>query len=158
MSNIQFKMVVAYQKGNLYELRRFQHKLMSSFEARTIAVRQIVTNTGKSTPGVDGVVWKGPISKIEAVRKLGKIVQSSSKYKPKNIRRIWIPKLNSSELRPLGIPTVEDRALQALVLLALDPITEERSDLYSYGSRKFRSPHDALNRLRSLINKPNSPK
>jgi RNA-directed DNA polymerase len=61
-------------------------------------------------------------------------------------------------MRPLGISTIRDRALQALVLLAFDPIIEEKSDPFSYGARKFRSPHDAINRLRSILNKPNSPK
>jgi retron-type reverse transcriptase len=51
-----------------------------------------------------------------------------------------------------------DRALQALIVFALDPIVEEISDYHSYGSRKFRSPHDAITRVRNLLDKPNSPK
>jgi RNA-directed DNA polymerase len=80
------------------------------------------------------------------------------KYKPGLIKRVWIPKVNSKELRPLGIPPVLDRMLQAVVHLALDPIIEEISDQYSYGSRKYRSPHDAITRVRTLLDKPKSPK
>jgi RNA-directed DNA polymerase len=59
-------------------------------------------------------------------------------YEPDLIKRVRIPKPNSSETRPLGIPTMRDRALQNLIKLALDPIVEEDSDLHSYGSRKYR--------------------
>jgi RNA-directed DNA polymerase len=83
---------------------------------------------------------------------------SFRKYKPRKIKRVWIPKPNTSDLKPLRITTIKDRALQALVLLSLDPIIEELSNQYSYGARKFRSPHDSILRLHSLLNKPNSPK
>jgi RNA-directed DNA polymerase len=68
-----------------------------------------------------------------------------------------IPKPDSEELRPLGIPTIMDRALQNLVKLALDPIIEEISDLHSYGSRKYRGTYDAMYRITTLLNKPKSP-
>ena len=78
-------------------------------------------------------------------------------YKVGLVKRVWIPKPNSSQLRPLGIPTITDRALQALILLALDPIVEQNSDLHSYGSRKYRGTWDAMTRLRTLLDKKVSP-
>jgi RNA-directed DNA polymerase len=80
------------------------------------------------------------------------------KYKPNLIKRIRIPKQDSDKLRPLGIPTMLDRALQALIALSIDPIVEEISDRHSYGFRKNRSAHDAVNRVRSLLDKQTSPK
>jgi RNA-directed DNA polymerase len=80
------------------------------------------------------------------------------KYKPNLIKRIRIPKQDSDKLRPLGIPTMLDRALQVLIVLSIDPIVEEISDRHSYGFRKHRSAHDAVNRVRSLLDKQTSPK
>lgn len=89
-----------------------------------------------------------------AISELRRVVISPKSYKPQNIRKILIPKRNSNEQRPLGIPTILDRALQALIVLTLDPVVEARSDNHSYGSRKHRSPHDAINRLFQLLGKP----
>jgi RNA-directed DNA polymerase len=80
-----------------------------------------------------------------------------SKYKADKIKRVYIPKLNSNKLTPLGIPTLRDRSLQMLVLLSMDPIVEEVSDLHSYGSRKYRGTHDAILRLRHLLDKESAP-
>jgi RNA-directed DNA polymerase len=85
------------------------------------------------------------------------MLEGSSKYKASRIKRVWIPKPYSDKLRPLGIPTILDRTLQMLVLLSLDPIIEEVSDLHSYGSRKYRGAHDAILRLRHLLDKKASP-
>jgi RNA-directed DNA polymerase len=70
---------------------------------------------------------------------LRKKTQHFKKYKPNLIKRICIPKQDSDKLKPLGIPTMLDRALQTLIALALDPIVEEMSDNHSYGFRKYRS-------------------
>jgi RNA-directed DNA polymerase len=71
---------------------------------------------------------------------------------------VWIPKSTPGEIRPLGIPTMIDRALQALILLCLDPVVEEMSDTYSFGSRKFRGTHDAIQRIRTILDKIQGPK
>lgn len=78
-------------------------------------------------------------------------------YKAMPLKRILIPKVNSEELRPLGIPTIRDRAVQAVYHLAVDPVVETNSDLNSYGFRKGRSPHDAITQLRNGLDKMNSP-
>jgi RNA-directed DNA polymerase len=85
------------------------------------------------------------------------LLLKSKHYEANRIKRVWIPKTNSKELRPLGIPTMRDRAIQMLVLLSLDPIIEQVSDSYSYGSRKYRSTHDAILRIRHILDKKASP-
>src|SRR5438874_9276041 len=95
-------------------------------------------NKGKRTPGVDGVRWKTPGEKVCAARSL-----TARGYHPQPLRRIYIPKKNG-KLRPLSIPTMHDRAMQALYLSALNPIAEVRADPNSYGFRPYRSTADAL--------------
>lgn len=94
---------------------------------------------------------------MEACIILRKIISQPKKYKASPLKRVWIPKPNSEEQRPLGIPTLIDRAVQAVYLMAIDPIAEEQSDPNSYGFRKHRSAHDAICRIRVLLDKRHSP-
>lgn len=103
-----------------------QEKLMMSFEGRALAVRRIVSNDGKKTPGLDKIVWNSPSAKFQAIIQLREILTlRSGQYQAGPVYRTWIPKEQSDELRPLGIPNMIDRSLQALVLMCLDPIVEE---------------------------------
>jgi RNA-directed DNA polymerase len=86
------------------------------------------------------------------------LIQKSGEYQAGPVRRTWIPKDQSDDLRPLGIPNMIDRGLQALTLLCLDPVAEEISDTYSYGFRKYRSTGNAIQRIRTLLDKTNGPK
>ena len=105
-----------------------------------MAVRRVTENRGKRTPGIDGKVWNTPHQKSVAVQSLGQ-----RGYHPQPLRRVYIPKSsNPKKLRPLGIPTMADRAMQALYLLGLDPVAETSADPNSYGFRKERSPADAI--------------
>ena len=101
------------------------------------AVRRVTTSRGKRTPGVDGVVWKGAREKLAAVETLNR-----RGYRARPLRRVYIPKKNQ-KLRPLSIPTMKDRAMQALYLLALNPIAETTADPNSYGFRLRRCVADA---------------
>jgi RNA-directed DNA polymerase len=156
--NIQYAMVVAYRNGNMKETYRLQKKLIMSFEGRALAVRKVTSNEGGRTPGIDNITWNNPYLKYNAIIELRKILLTKfTEYKAHRIKRVWIPKPSSTTLRPLGIPTIRDRALQMLVLLSLDPIIEEVSDLHSYGSRKYRGAHDAILRKRHILDKKTSP-
>jgi RNA-directed DNA polymerase len=98
----------------------------------------VTENRGKRTPGVDGRIWSSPAAKskgIELLRHRG--------YRPQPLRRIYIPKSNGKK-RPLGIPTMLDRAMQALWKLAVEPVAETRADRNSYGFRPARSTADAV--------------
>jgi RNA-directed DNA polymerase len=122
--------------------------LMKSFAAKCLAVRRVTQdNQGKSTAGVDGVKSLTPKQRLELVEtlKIG--------TKAKATRRVMIPKPGKAEKRPLGIPTMADRALQYLVKLALEPEWEARFEENSYGFRPGRSVHDAIGAIYLSINK-----
>jgi RNA-directed DNA polymerase len=138
VSRLQARIVKATQEGRWGKVKALQRLLTHSFSGKALAVRQVTENDGKRTPGVDGKLWNTPEKKTEAIQSL-----QSHDYHPQPLRRIYIPKSNGKK-RPLGIPTMKDRAMQALYLLALDPIAESTSDPNSYGFRKERSTADAI--------------
>lgn len=97
------------------------------------AVKRVITNKGKNTPGIDGDIWSTDEDKIQAVYNL-----TTSSYKAKPLKRTYIEKYGKKEKRPLGIPTMTDRAMQGLQLLALAPIAETTADKVSFGFRQNR--------------------
>lgn len=135
---LQSRIVKAEKEGNSATVQRLRSLLLHSFCAKLLAVRRVVSNHGKRTPGVDGVVWNTPQAKMEAAKRL-----TRKGYRACPLRRVYIPKANG-KLRALGIPTMFDRALQALYALALDPIAECYADLNSYGFRMLRGTADAI--------------
>jgi RNA-directed DNA polymerase len=144
---LQARIVKAIQEGRWGKVKALQHLLTHSYSGRCMAVRRVTENRGKRTAGVDGVVWNTPVQKGQAVAEL-----RQRGYRPRPLRRVYIPKSsNPSENRPLGIPTMKDRAMQALYLLALDPIAEEQADPNSYGFRRERSTADAIQQCFNLL-------
>lgn len=135
---LQARIVKATKDGKWGKVKALQRLLTRSYSGKVLAVRRVTENQGSRTPGVDGVTWDTPAKKMAAVRDL-----QQRGYKPRPLRRIYIAKSNG-RLRPLGIPTVKDRAMQALYLLALDPIAETTADPDSYGFRPQRSCADAV--------------
>ena len=135
---LQARIVKATQEGRWNKVKALQHLLTHSFSGKALAVRQVTENSGKRTSGVDKVTWETPEKKRAAVHTLKR-----RGYKPLPLRRVYIPKSNG-KMPPLGIPTMKDRAIQALYLLALDPIAETTGDPNSYGFRKNRSTADAI--------------
>ena len=149
----QLKIAQATGDGNWRRVKRLQRMLTHSFHGRCLAVRRVTENRGRKTPGVDGETWGSPQAKLHAVKCLSK----KRGYRPKPLRRIWIPKPGKQEKRPLGIPTMLDRAMQALYLLALEPSIESTSDPKSYGFRPDRSTADAMTELHALLSREVSP-
>lgn len=138
---MQIRLTKATQEGDWRRVKSLQRWLTRSFSAKALAVKRVTENQGKRTAGVDQQLWETPAQKFAAIATLSK-----RRYRPLPLRRVYIPKPNGKE-RPLGIPTMRDRAMQALHLLALDPVLETKSDLNSYGFRKNRSTADAMGQI-----------
>jgi RNA-directed DNA polymerase len=137
---LQVRIVKAVKENRWNKVEALQRLLIHSYSGKVLAVRRVTENNGKRTPGVDRVIWKTPEDKINAVRDLRR-----REYHPQPLRRVYIPKNSDrNEKRPLGIPTMLDRAQQALHLLALDPVVETTADINSYGFRQQRSCADAI--------------
>jgi RNA-directed DNA polymerase len=135
---LQARIAQATQAGKWGKVKALQHLLTRSFSGKALAVRRVTENTGKRTPGIDGETWKTPEQKMTAIRTL-----RQRGYRPRPLRRVYIPKNNGGR-RPLSIPTMQDRAMQALYLLALDPVAETTADPNSYGFRPARGASDAI--------------
>jgi RNA-directed DNA polymerase len=143
---LQKRIYRAEQRGDTKAVRRLQKTLMRSWSAKCLAVRRVTQdNQGKKTAGVDGIKSVSPVQRLELVKTL----KLSHKAKP--TRRVWIPKPGTREKRPLGIPTMTDRALQALVKLALEPEWEAKFEPNSYGFRPGRSCHDAIGAIFTAV-------
>jgi RNA-directed DNA polymerase len=142
---LQVRIVKAAQTGRWGRVKALQRLLTHSFAGKALAVRRVTENQGKRTPGVDGETWETPEKKAQAVQSL-----RQRGYRPYPLKRVYIPK-SSGKLRPLGIPTMRDRAMQALHLLALDPIAENTGDPNSYGFRTERSTADAIDECFILL-------
>ncbi|MFZ5819521.1 MAG: group II intron reverse transcriptase/maturase [Chloroflexota bacterium] len=138
---LQKRIYQAEVRGDFKRVRNLQRLLLRSYSARCLAVRQVSQdNRGKNTPGVDGIARLTPKQRMRMVKDL-----RTFNPKPAPIRRVYIPKASDpKESRPLGIPTMRDRAEQALVKLALEPEWEARFEPNSYGFRPGRCAQDAL--------------
>ena len=136
---LQKRIFQASERGDVKACRKLQKTLIRSWSAKCIAVRRVTQdNQGKNTAGVDGVKSLTPKQRSKLVGKL----KLEGKAKP--TRRVNIPKPGTTETRPLGIPTISDRALQALCKIALEPEWEAKFEPNSYGFRPGRSCHDAV--------------
>lgn len=146
---LQKRIYQASSRDDVKTVRRLQKTLIKSWSAKVLAVRRVSQdNQGKKTAGVDGVKSLTPKKRLAMVNKL----KLGTKVKP--TRRVWIPKPGKDEKRPLGIPTMYDRALQALVKQAMEPEWEAKFEPNSYGFRPGRSCHDAKEAIfRAISNK-----
>jgi RNA-directed DNA polymerase len=148
---LQARIVKATKAGRWGKVKALQHLLTHSFSGKGVAVRRVTENDGSDTPGVDQIIWDTPEKKAQAVATL-----KQRGYHPQPLRRVYIAKRNGKK-RPLGIPCMKCRAMQALYVLALDPVAETTADHQSYGFRKERSPADAMKRCFSLFSRGFSP-
>ncbi|MBA1183446.1 group II intron reverse transcriptase/maturase, partial [Pseudomonas psychrotolerans] len=149
----QLKIAQATVAGDWRRVKRLQRLLTHSFYGRCMAVRRVTENRGRKTPGVDGETWGTPPAKLHAAKRLSE----KRGYRPKPLKRVWIPKPGKKEKRPLGIPTMFDRAMQALYLSALEPVIESTSDPKSFGFRPDRSTADAMVEIFQLMSQDDSP-
>ena len=145
---LQARIVKAVREGKWHKVKALVYLLTHSFSGRALAILRVISNSGAKTPGVDGVLWNTPEAKSDAFNALRR-----HGYQPQPLRRVYIPKSNGRQ-RPLGIPTVADRAMQALYLLGLDPIAETLADGHSYGFRLERCCADAVDECHKILRGP----
>ena len=146
---LQKRIFQAVKSGNKVKAKKLQKLLLKSHYAKLLAIRKVTQdNQGKKTAGVDGKKSLRPNQRLKLVKEL-----TIKGYKAKALRRVWIPKPGRDEKRGLGIPTMKDRAMQALVKSALEPYWEAQFEGTSYGFRPGRSAHDAIERIFSNIHK-----
>jgi len=147
VSRMQYRISKAQTECKNNLVKRLQYLLVNSFSAKALAVKRVTTNQGRHTAGVDNELWLTPEAKTDAVKTL-----NVGKYGAEPLRRIHIPKKNGT-LRPLSIPTMYDRSMQALYQMALDPVQEATADPNSYGFRKGRCCADAREQLFLMLGK-----
>lgn len=152
VNRLQVRIAKATQGKKWNTVKRLQYLLTHSYYAKALAVRKITTNKGKNTSGVDKELWSTPASKMRGVLSL-----TDKNYKAKPLRRVFIEKKGKKAKRPLGIPCMYDRAMQALYALALDPVSEVTADTKSFGFRKGRSCHDACEYIFTALSRGYSP-
>jgi RNA-directed DNA polymerase len=149
VGRLQARIVKAVTEGRWNKVKALQHLLTHSASGKLLAVRRVTQNEGSRTPGVDGQLWPTSGAKLLGARSL-----SARGYRPLPLRRIYIPKSNGRQ-RPLGIPAIYDRAMQALYLLSLDPVAETQADRASFGFRIGRRCADAIERCFIAFARPN---
>ncbi len=144
---LQKRIYKASRRDDVKTVRRLQKLLMKSWSTKCLAVRRVTQdNQGKKTAGVDGVKSLTLKQRLKLVDEL----KFGTKVSP--TRRVWIPKPGKEEKRPLGIPTMYDRAMQGLAKMGLEPEWEARFEPNSYGFRPGRSCHDAIEAIFKSVN------
>lgn len=152
VSELQSRIAKAALSGKNHLVKKLQYLLSKSYYGRLLAVKRVISNKGKKTAGIDGELWSTASSRYKAVLRLG-----NQSYHSKPLKRTYIKKKNGKD-RPLGIPTMYDRAMQALHMLGLDPVAEVALDNNSFGFRKYRSTKDACEYLFKCLARKDSAK
>lgn len=153
VKRLQMRIAKAVREKSYGKARALQWLLTHSFSAKLLAVKRVTQNSGAKTPGVDGIVWKTPNQKMQAAHSLQR-----RGYQPQPLRRIYIPKKQKGTFRPLSIPSILCRAMQALHLLALEPVMETEADKNAYGFRPKRSCADAIEQcFKALVRRYSAP-
>ncbi len=152
VKRLQIRIVKAVKHNKWNLVKRLQYLLTNSFYAKALAIRKVTTNKGKNTAGIDGQTWRTQKEKEKTLYTI-----NTQKYKAQPTKRIYIPKKNGKK-RPLSIPTMLDRTMQTVQLMALQPIEETTGDQNSYGFRNNRSCQDAMTRIFRALSHKNDPK
>ncbi|MDR1541830.1 MAG: reverse transcriptase N-terminal domain-containing protein, partial [Clostridiales bacterium] len=152
VNRLQARIAKVAQEKKRNTVKRLQYLLTHSHYAKLLAVRKVTTNKGKKTPGVDKALWNSPAQKMNAALSL---TDKGCKASP--LRRTYIDKKSKKAKRPLGIPAMYDRAMQALYELALDQVSEVTTDKHSFGFRKGRRAQDACEYIFADLSRTVSP-
>lgn len=154
---LQIKILEAYKSGDKQEVERYQLILINSFGARALAIKKVTTNLEKIIPGIDNILYQNNEEKVNAIHALHNATPAL--YKASPVKRVMIPKQNKpNEFRYLDIPTLYDRAVQALYALALKPIAIYTSDPNSFGYKEGIGTWDAISKLEKIIHSAPYPK
>lgn len=149
VKRLQMRIAKATREKRFGKVKALQWVLTHSHYAKLLAVKRVTSNRGAKTPGVDGEIWSTGKKKVETTLMLRR-----RGYQAQPLRRIYIPKKSGAQ-RPLGIPTMKDRAMQALHLLGLEPVAEITADPNSYGFRPNRSTQDAIEQCFCVLSRRN---
>ena len=153
VSNLRRRIFRASKEGDHRKVRSLQKLALRSYANALLSMRRVTQiNAGKNTPGVDMLLVKTPKARSELVDQMRRY----QPWKAQPARRVYIPKANG-KVRPLGIPTVVDRVMQAIVKNSLEPYWEARFEPASYGFRPGRSCHDAIAKVFNIA-RPNKRK
>ena len=153
VNRLQTRIAKATVKGDWNKVKRLQYLLAHSFYAKALAVKKVTSNKGKKTSGVDKKIWSTSASKMKATLSIGRKI-----YRAKPLKRVYIEKKGKKKKRPLGIPTMHDRAMQTLYALGLEPVAEVTGDNISFGFRPGRSAKDACEQIFCILARKCSPK
>lgn len=138
---MQMNLAVAIRNQNTDSVNHWVNKILRSSTCRYWSIYKTISSPGARSKGIGDQTR--PITNkqyLALYHELWEIVKSPKNYKSSPLKRIWIPKPNSTELRPISVPSYIDRAIQQLHLIILDVFQEEFADVNSYGFRSFRSP------------------
>jgi RNA-directed DNA polymerase len=150
---IQTRIVKYLKQGKKWLAKKLQRLLVNSYYNILLAIKRIMSNKGSKTPGIDGKI----IKTHEEQLKMAHEIKVLKKYRPQPLKRIFIPKKNGKK-RPLGIPTIFDRTMQAIYKAALEPLSEYYADGNSYGFRSKRSTADAIQNCYQMVCRRNNAK
>ena len=143
VQNLRQRIFRATKAGDLKKVKQLQKLMLRCTSNVVTSVRRVTqVNAGKNTPGVDKVLVKTPAERSKLIKEL----MEYTLWKAKPVKRVFIPKSNGKR-RPLGIPTIRDRCMQAIVKNALEPFWEAQFEGISYGFRPGRSGHDAIEKI-----------
>nr|YP_009144874.1 hypothetical protein [Euglenaria anabaena]AKJ83321.1 hypothetical protein [Euglenaria anabaena] len=149
---MQTQLAVALRNNNIVNVRRLISKIIRSNLTQQFAVYRTISSSGAKSKGIQDKIRPTTHEQYETLRKdLWKIIKDPNKYKATPLKRVWLPKPNSKDLRPISVPNYVDRALQHLFLIVLEVISEEHADRFSFGFRPFRSPGWAAKALTTQI-------
>jgi len=155
VAKLQAKITAAYEAGNDVLVAKLQRILVNSAAARAVAIFKTMTNKGGKTPGVDGKIISTPEQFWALMDWLKMTVTNRAGYKPLPAKRVMIPKaLGSDKMRPLGIPAINDRVLQMLYGMSLEPIATKTADENSFGFMKGSGTLDAIFTLLKGLHNP----